>query len=92
MALLKKRSLLIVRFSSSFLPAIEDLSKVNEALSKADKDSLLKMLKSAHLGLKNINDENIEHYMNRLQMARQLKMVRRCKNSNGQLCSGNRIL
>ncbi|KAL5004093.1 hypothetical protein ScPMuIL_017549 [Solemya velum] len=57
---------------------IQDLNKVNEALCKADKDNLLKLLKSSHLGLKNINDQNIEHYMNRLQMARQLKM-----NNNG---------
>ncbi|XP_052795267.1 ras GTPase-activating-like protein IQGAP1 [Mya arenaria] len=54
------------------------LVELNSALLSADKATVLAMLKSSHLGIKNVKDENIEVYMEKLEEARQAK-----KNNNG---------
>lgn len=52
---------------------IRALDKLNDALLKTDKDLLLKALKSKHLGLKNVNDANIDNYMIRLHEIKETK-------------------
>ncbi|KAK7450216.1 hypothetical protein BaRGS_00039964 [Batillaria attramentaria] len=56
------------------------LDKVNDALLKGDLSLLLQALKSSHLGLKNIQDENIEYYAAKLAEAQELKK----NNNNGE--------
>nr|KAG5685671.1 hypothetical protein BaRGS_014478 [Batillaria attramentaria] len=55
-------------------------NKVNDALLKGDLSLLLQALKSSHLGLKNIQDENIEYYAAKLAEAQELKK----NNNNGE--------
>lgn len=56
------------------------LDKVSDALLKGDLSLLLQALKSSHLGLKNIQDENIEYYAAKLAEAQELKK----NNNNGE--------
>jgi len=56
------------------------LTELNSALLKEDPETVLKMLKSGHLGIKNVKDENIELYMQQLKEARQVKKVNKIKN------------
>ncbi|KAL3866731.1 hypothetical protein ACJMK2_044012 [Sinanodonta woodiana] len=44
-------------------------------LLKADKKQLLECLKSSHLGLRNVKDENVDFYMVRLQEAVEVKRI-----------------
>lgn len=55
--------------------ATHAISELNNALLKDDPATVLKMLKSTHLGIKNVKDENLELYIAQLQEARQVKKV-----------------
>ncbi|ESP02486.1 hypothetical protein LOTGIDRAFT_176414, partial [Lottia gigantea] len=50
--------------------ALDDL---NDALLKGDRQTILGALKSSHLGLKNINDENLDFYIEKLHQLRENK-------------------
>ncbi|XP_076443787.1 ras GTPase-activating-like protein IQGAP1 isoform X2 [Babylonia areolata] len=56
------------------------LDKVNNALLKGDLSLLLAFLKSTNLGLRDVQDENIEFYHAKLMEARELKK----NNNNGE--------
>lgn len=58
-----------------FLLAVEALVRVDDALSRKDKDLLLQLLKSHDLGIRNVKDENIDFYIIHLDEARDNKMV-----------------
>ena len=58
-----------------FVTAVHCLDTINGAILKADKETILKMLKSQHLGIKNVKDENIDHYVVKLQETVETKMV-----------------
>jgi len=61
------------------------LTELNSALLKEDPETVLKMLKSGHLGIKNVKDENIELYMQQLKEARQVKKVNKIKTNKKQV-------
>ena len=71
-------------FSTVFLSAVHCLDTINGAILKADKETILKMLKSQHLGIKNVKDENIDHYVVKLQEtvdAKKVMVWTECKNN-----------
>ncbi|CAG2216724.1 unnamed protein product [Mytilus edulis] len=53
---------------------VEALVRVDDALSRKDKDLLLQLLKSHDLGIRNVKDENIDFYIIHLDEARDNKM------------------
>ncbi|KAK6188369.1 hypothetical protein SNE40_004554 [Patella caerulea] len=53
------------------------LDSLNDALLKGDRQSILAALKSSHLGLKNINESNLDFYIDKLRELRDNK-----KNNN----------
>ncbi|XP_063433642.1 ras GTPase-activating-like protein IQGAP1 [Mytilus trossulus] len=53
---------------------VEALVRVDDALSRKDKDLLLQLLKSHDLGIHNVKDENIDFYIIHLDEARDNKM------------------
>jgi hypothetical protein len=65
----------VIIIYSCIFSATHTLNELNSALLKEDKEFILKWLKSSHLGIKNIKDENIDHYVVQLQETRQVKKV-----------------
>ena len=65
----------ILNFYVTFISAAHSLDTINSAILKADKETVLKMLKSPHLGIKNVKDENVDHYVVKLEEAVEVKKV-----------------
>lgn len=53
---------------------VHALARVDDALTKLDKNLLLQLLKSQQLGIRNVKDENLDFYVVHLQEARDNKM------------------
>lgn len=51
------------------------MERLNDALTKGDNAIILQILKSPSLGIRGVQDENIDYYVQRLEEVRDVKQV-----------------